>query len=853
MKLSSELISQFVKITNDEPKKKNESTVYATAIDGSSVQIDGSDRVIPVESLTAVKLESGDRVTVQIKDHTAIVTGNLTDPSAKGSNVDTLGTTVAKALTVDDITAENGRIKTLLANHLTVDDIEAEDGRIAKLVAGFITSEELDVERGRIEKLEVGTAKIDTLIFGSASGDVIQTNFSNSVIAQLGDAQIKSAMIESISAGKITSGDIVTNNVRIVSEDNKMILKDGTLQISDGTNDRVQIGKDASGDYSINIWDQNGNLMFSKGGITDAAIKDAIIRNDMVSDTADIHASKLDIDSLFEEINEDGSNVIKSAKVKLDDKNLTLDVAFKQLEGNVSSQGAAISANTEAISTKVWQQDIDSIEVGGRNFILGSRDLNGTYSTNYDSKILLSNGFTAFKCTGNWHGVKRDAKDLILDSKDGDTFTFSLNIKTSDTCKLSFYAMCYMPDKQRVYPDCGSGQFNSITVVTTNSDEEQDQRARITFQVTQGWIDLINDGGTIDWTLQVHDGASTSNPAYLYAPKLERGDKATDWTPAPEDAESNISSLSTRATTLEQTAAGLTARITTAEGNITNASKTATDYLNFSSDGLIVGDMTADALGKNILIDTDSVDIRNGSKILASYGDDYIELAKESPDATIDLCNGLAKLYHTIDDGGYSIFNIDTTYGLSYIKMSAPMHDMLVLENTATTDCVMVKSMIHGTTVGGFAMKRDGYMVRCGADADEDNPVEYRIHDEENFGEIDSEWKYGGVLGEDFTLYDNDVQIEYRKIGKIVSIRGCIRPTTTIAGGTTNHLIFTLPVGYCPDKKYYQRCQGSGSYSWLLAVYEDGKAYFSRYNKGDTYADASTSTWLPFNATFFID
>ena len=360
MKLSSELISQFVKITNDEPKKKNESTVYATAVDGSSVQIDGSDRVIPVESLTAVKLESGDRVTVQIKDHTAIVTGNLTDPSAKGSNVDTLGTAVAKALTVDDITAENGRIKTLLTNHLTVDDIEAEDGRIAKLVAGLITSEELDVERGRIETLETADAEINSLIFDGAAGDTIHTNFSNSVIAQLGDAQIKSAMIESISADKITAGDIITNNVRIKSEDGKMILSDETLQISDGTNVRVQIGKDASNDYSINIYDQNGNLMFSKGGITDAAIKDAIIRNDMVSPNANIHASKLDIDSLFEEINADGSNVIKSAKIKLDDRNLTLDVAFKQLEDTISSQGAAIAMDAEAIETKVWQQDINA-------------------------------------------------------------------------------------------------------------------------------------------------------------------------------------------------------------------------------------------------------------------------------------------------------------------------------------------------------------------------------------------------------------------------------------------------------------------------------------------------------------
>ena len=70
--------------------------------------------------------------------------------------------------------------------------------------------------------------------------------------------------------------------------------------------------------------------------------------------------------------------------------------------------------------------------------------------------------------------------------------------------------------------------------------------------------------------------------------KLERGNKATDWSLSIE------------------------------------AGKTATNYMNFSSDGLVVGDMTADTLGKNVLIDSDSVDIRNGTDVLASYGEEIV-------------------------------------------------------------------------------------------------------------------------------------------------------------------------------------------------------------------------------------
>ena len=63
MELSSELISQFARITNDEPTVNEGSTVYATyRLQGESayVQIDGSDTITPVATTAGAK--SGDRV-----------------------------------------------------------------------------------------------------------------------------------------------------------------------------------------------------------------------------------------------------------------------------------------------------------------------------------------------------------------------------------------------------------------------------------------------------------------------------------------------------------------------------------------------------------------------------------------------------------------------------------------------------------------------------------------------------------------------------------------------------------------------------------------------------------------------
>lgn len=321
------------------------------------------------------------------------------EASIKTLNATKLNVTTAKATyaTIEDLEATDAVIYNLEATYAdfeitTTNKLSAIDATIKNLDSTYATITELDAERARIDVLEAGQlgadsgyikelradiAEINELIFGSATGNVIQTSFSNSVIAQLGDAQIKSAMIESISAGKITAGDIITNNVRVKSADGTLLISDETIQISDNKRVRVQIGKDASNDYSINIWDTSGNLMFSKGGITDSAIKDAIIRNDMVSDTANIAAHKLDIDSLFEEINGSTKN-INSSKILFDDTKQTLDLEFKRLTSDVdnlqngfASQETALSVIQGQISGKIWQQDINSSLTG----------LNTQYST----------------------------------------------------------------------------------------------------------------------------------------------------------------------------------------------------------------------------------------------------------------------------------------------------------------------------------------------------------------------------------------------------------------------------------------------------------------------------------------
>lgn len=83
MSLSNNVVSQFVKITNDYRRKEDNTKAYGKVViyeDQQYVQLDGSDLLTPVDSTVHVK--DDERVTVTIKDHNAIIDGNTSDISA---------------------------------------------------------------------------------------------------------------------------------------------------------------------------------------------------------------------------------------------------------------------------------------------------------------------------------------------------------------------------------------------------------------------------------------------------------------------------------------------------------------------------------------------------------------------------------------------------------------------------------------------------------------------------------------------------------------------------------------------------------------------------------------------------
>ena len=154
MALSNDLISQFIKQTNDTNTTKQETTAYGKIVkqgDSEYVQLDGSDLLTPISSTTVVK--DGDRVMVTIKNHTAIVTGDLTNPSASNEDVKEIGTKISE-------------FEIIIADKVTTEQLEAEVARIDKLIA-----DDIQATNAKFETIEGKVAKIDTI-----EADVIEVN-----------------------------------------------------------------------------------------------------------------------------------------------------------------------------------------------------------------------------------------------------------------------------------------------------------------------------------------------------------------------------------------------------------------------------------------------------------------------------------------------------------------------------------------------------------------------------------------------------------------------------------------------------------------------------------------------------
>src|SRR5699024_6410824 len=217
----------------------------------------------------------------------------------------------------------------------------------------------------------------------------------------------------------------------------------------------------------------------------------------------------------------------------------------------VQSLGTEFDIVAGQVSSRVWNTDIenavDGIEIGGRNLILDSEDLT-QFNTNYSSVVEVTNedmteewGFSdayRFKLSGattSYSAVWTSREYVSEPMNYGQLYTHSMYVKNVGTNDFYIRQNGLVGGSDITIPVGFSGK---IRLTGVRRDAYDWYQIRITPLNTGEEIELIAG-----------------------RQKLEKGTKATDWTPAPEDTDAKINHIETEWTqtfdTFSQTVAGI--------------------------------------------------------------------------------------------------------------------------------------------------------------------------------------------------------------------------------------------------------------------------------------------------------
>ena len=227
MVLPSDLISEFVEVTNDKTEIKKETTVYGTVVvqgDSKYVRLDGSDLLTPISLMADV--DDGERVAVMIKNHSAIVTGNISSPSAKYETVEVLGQKLTEAeeiladkVSTTELEAERARIENLVTENATIKGrLEAGEASISELEADNVTiNETLTAHKADIESLnakklnasdaEITYATIENLNATNAQVHNLEADYGDFVQLTTDNFEATNADITNLKAKKLDADE----------------------------------------------------------------------------------------------------------------------------------------------------------------------------------------------------------------------------------------------------------------------------------------------------------------------------------------------------------------------------------------------------------------------------------------------------------------------------------------------------------------------------------------------------------------------------------------------------------------------------------------------------------------------
>nr|DAM03289.1 MAG TPA: Putative tail protein [Caudoviricetes sp.] len=334
------------------------------------------------------------------------------------------------------------------------------------------------------------------------------------------------------------------------------------------------------------------------------------------SDAIALRATKTEVTSAIEDLKIDASNKANTAlseskkytdaQLKITSESITSTVSktyatkteLSTTNGNVTkaqtaADAASSNASTALSTANTVKNDLANLKIGGRNLLLNSNFLNGTSGWTTEDNCKINVGPAGNLAEGNAYvlAIANTGRGRVYNnSRPGKyhltntQYSLQFKYKTEDSSPVTFYVG--VEDTGLIIGNITAPADNTWRKFTATYTSPM--TGSLTIRITSGTGRIL-----------------------IGVPKLEYGDKVTDWSPAPEDystttetqssinqtAESikstvaatyvNNKTLSSYATKsqLEQTSTSLTSRIQTTEKSVSGMSttvKNVNDYMTFA-------------------------------------------------------------------------------------------------------------------------------------------------------------------------------------------------------------------------------------------------------------------------------
>lgn len=389
-------------------------------------------------------------------------------------------------------------------------------------------------------------------------------------------------------------------------------------------------------------------------------------------------------------------------------------------EMNSAIKVKADSITQEVSKTYTKQTDFNSLYIGGRNL---ARNTSSSYSSE----------FSGFSGAAN---ICPSVATVLTDGlAAGDEITIHLYYNYSNIVAATGQTAKVWIQGSGNVTGWSSGAFPSSPIIAISGSGTKEFLYTTTVSADQiknsYWlVSLRHDyvqSGTVRWKMF----------------KVEKGNRHSEWSPAPEDTSAAITKVEQTATgiradlsntqgdisSLQATASGLQksisnaqgdintmksdattikTRISNAEGDIStlqqtangfqvqlskkadqvdsfNAAKTATNFMQFTDGtGLEVGNKTSGSWsGYRTKISASAFEILNrAGTTLAYYGDKLIQLGKNAKDAVIELCGGVGKILVETKSG-----NAALSIQSEYVDIKG-VHESVLETSSSSGSCI---------------------------------------------------------------------------------------------------------------------------------------------------------------------